>query len=364
MPDTGAAPRSATPRPAVLGMTGPGRSAALLASRIAHRSEPAASRLDRTLRCPPPLRDDPALAAQVNDGLVDWMDRSGILHDHLDELREMNFGRLLMLGYPDADDPDRLLAVAKMVVSIWTADDHYNDSGPLGADPSLSGSRQGLAYAVVDPTALPARYARSIQDGLDRDPVRAAIRSAWQHLCRYADPVQQNRIRHQIAATAIACAQEASWRMTGASPRIWEYLVSRTNNSFRLCLSLIEPACGYTVPSADYSDPRLRRITAVAGLMSGLVNDLYSMARERAEPGASFDLPALIAAEEKGTGSEAVDRCIEIHNELADTLDAESVALAAHAALTGSAPLQRYLVGIQGWMGGNRAWHATSSRYQ
>jgi 2-methylisoborneol synthase len=94
------------------------------------------------LYCPPPVRDEPALARAVNDRLIEWIGQVGIYPGRLSELREADFGRLVMPTYPDTDEPDRLLAAAKIAMAGWAADDHYCDNPALGAAPAMTGARR------------------------------------------------------------------------------------------------------------------------------------------------------------------------------------------------------------------------------
>ncbi|WP_051969739.1 terpene synthase family protein [Kitasatospora azatica] len=107
------------------------------------------------------------------------------------------------------------------------------------------------------------------------------------------------------------------------------------------------------------TDPRVRRAVKLAAGASTLVNDLYSMARQPSGTELGFDLPQLIAQEEKCSLREAADRTVEIHDELVRTFEIEAALLS----LTGSPQLWRFLMGLWAWLGGNREWHAGSPRY-
>lgn len=338
------------------GPSGIGTSAAHLARTIS-RAGTASTR--DNLRCPPALRHDPVLERAVNDGLVEWAGQVGIFPGRLDALREMNFGRLITLTYVDTDDYDRLLAVARMTLAWWTADDYYCDDASLGSVPALLGSRLAVAYTATDPVAMPDRYTAALDDAVDREPVLAAHRSAWRGLSRYTTAAQAERIRHEAATLFLGYEQEASWRHEDRLPPVWEYLLNRAVNSFRPNLGMIDAVAGYEVPATEFADPRVRRVMNLAGTASVLVNDLYSMAKERSSPGLDFDLPAVIAAEEGCAHEEAVRRSIRIHNDLVHAYEKEAAALA----LTGSPALGRFLAGMWAWIGGNREWHATTARY-
>lgn len=180
------------------------------------------------LYCPPPLRDDPALAAAVNDGILAWAGDIGLYEGRLEELRAADFGRLIMLAHPDCDDPDRLLAAANCAVSEWSVDDYYceedaDDSAPDGTRSSAEaelGPRLELAAAAIDPVHLPARYVAQLEAALDADPILRAFRTSFEHLGRYASPAQLARLRTEIAGwfIALAARKRVGARRDGCRP--------------------------------------------------------------------------------------------------------------------------------------------------
>jgi 2-methylisoborneol synthase len=145
------------------------------------------------LYCPGPVRDDEALGEEVNDRLVAWARQVGIYAGRLDHLRAANFGRLMMLTYPQTDDPDRLLAAGRCVLAEWAADDHYCDDDAAGADPQLLAPRLAIAMTALDPAHLPTRYAPELEQAMREDPVLVGLRSAVEHMPRYATPAQMAR---------------------------------------------------------------------------------------------------------------------------------------------------------------------------
>ncbi|MFE7745742.1 family 2 encapsulin nanocompartment cargo protein terpene cyclase [Nocardia sp. NPDC057455] len=320
------------------------------------------------LYCPPPLRDDPALAEAVNTGIVDWAREIGLYEGRLDELRDADFGRLIMLAHPDCDDADRLLAAAKCAVSEWSVDDYYceedaDDRAPDGTPSSAEaelGPRLELAAAAMDPVHLPARYVAQLEAALEADPILRAFRTSFDHMARYARPAQLARLRTEIAGWFIALGAEAGWRAAGRMPPVWEYLTNRQPHSFLPCMAPTDVVGGYELQAAEYTDPAVRRVVTTAALASQMVNDLYSMAREDLSNGREFNLPTVLAAEERCTRREAVLRTAEVHDELVHRFEREAAPLAA----TGSPELRRFLAGLWAWMGGNRAWHADSKRYR
>ncbi|WP_067841903.1 family 2 encapsulin nanocompartment cargo protein terpene cyclase [Nocardia lijiangensis] len=320
------------------------------------------------LYCPPPLRDDPALATAVNEGLLAWAEDIGLYEGRLDELRKADFGRLIMLAHPDCANADQLLAAAKCAVSEWSVDDYYceedaDDRAPDGTPSSPEaelGPRLELCMAVMDPAHLPARYAPQLERALQADPILRAFRTSFEHLARYATPAQLARLRTEIGGWFIALGAEAGWRGAGRMPPVWEYLANRQPHSFLPCMAPIDTLGGYEVPAAEYTHPAVRRVTTTAALAAQMVNDLYSMAREDLSNGREFNLPTVLAAEEQCSRREAVLHTAAVHDELVHRFEREAAPLAA----SGSPELRRFLLGLWAWMGGNRAWHADSRRYK
>jgi len=335
------------------GPTGLGTSALRIS---AGRSADGGSDSDTELYCPPALRDDEALGEEVNDRLVDWAGKIGIYPGQLYRVQAANFGRLMMLTHPATDDPDRLLAAGKCVLAEWATDDHFLDEESMGADAKVIGSRLGITYAAVDPADLPVGYAPQLDQALSEEPVAAAYRSAFDHLSQYATATQMARLRHELAVMFMAYNHEANWRAVGRIPPVWEYLTHRHENSFLPPMVLVDPIAGYELPSFEFADRRVRRVFALAGTASVILNDLYSMAKES---NTDFDLPKVIAAEEKCTPQEAIERTVQVHNELMHTFVKEATVLSQ----LGSLALRRFLADIWAWLGGNREWHSTTERY-
>ncbi|AHH17356.1 hypothetical protein NONO_c25610 [Nocardia nova SH22a] len=319
------------------------------------------------LYCPPPARDDPGLAAAVDEGILQWATEIGLYEGRLDELAKAGFGRLIMLAHPDCDDADRLLAAAKCAVSEWSVDDYYceedaDDHAPDGTESSAEaelGPRLELAMATMDPVELPARYQIQLDRALGADPILRAFRTSFEHLAHYADPTQLARLRTEIGGWFIALGAEAGWRAAGRMPPVWEYLANRQPHSFLPCMAPIDAVGGYRLDADGYCDPRMRRAVTTAALAAQMVNDLYSMAREDLSGGREFNLPTVLAAEEGCSRREAVQRTAAVHDELVHRFEAEAAAWVA----TASPPQRRFLEGLWAWMGGNRAWHADSRRY-
>ncbi|MEV5876066.1 family 2 encapsulin nanocompartment cargo protein terpene cyclase [Streptomyces sp. NPDC052101] len=347
---------------AALGRTGNGASVAPLRATAAEpRREASASASSVSdpgprLHCPPAVRDDRALGETVTARLVEWAGEMGIYPGQLDMIRQADFGRLMMLAHPETDDPDRLLAAAKCGLAEWAVDDHYVDGEVEQARPEQLGQRLAIAHSVIDQANLPLQYAPQLEEVVRADPVARALRDSLRNLHSFATTSQVRRLRHELGIMFVAYGQEGYWQASGHRPPVWEYLMHRHENSFIPCMVLVDAIAGYEIPYGEFSDLRVRRAFTLAGTATVIVNDIYSMAKE--DP-ADFSLPRLIATEDDCSLEEAVDRTIDIHNELMLTFETEAAALAR----TGSPELRRFLASTWAWVGGSREWHATSGRY-
>jgi 2-methylisoborneol synthase len=308
------------------------------------------------LHCPPHLRDDRALGEEVNQRLLAWAEEIGIYPGQLEKVQRANFGRLMMLTHAETSDPERLLAAARCALAEWSVDDHYIDGDVDQVDPDLLGQRLAIAYAAIDPAHLPQEYAPQLEQTLRNDPVMRALRSSISLLGEFATGSQVSRLRHELSVMFVAYNQEAVWRHTKEMPPVWEYIMHRHENSFIPCMVLIDAVGGYELPRAEFDDDRVRRAFTMAGTASVIVNDLYSMP---AEDDTDTSLPRVIANEDGCSIEEAIDRTVDIHNELMHTFEAESAVLFA----AGSPALKRFLGGVWAWLGGNREWHRTTGRY-
>jgi hypothetical protein len=313
------------------------------------------------LHCPDPVRLDERLAAKVDDLLLAWVDEVEIFPGRRDVVADSRFGRFAMLVHPDTDDPDRLLLSAQCTVSLFAVDDYYCDDERTGSDPALIGPRLSLALAALEPAHLTGHYPWELAAALAADPILVALRRCFERVAAFATPAQLARVRHETIAMFVTMAAEGGWRISGAVPAVWEYLAHRQVNSFLPCMSLIDIIGGYELPASVYSLPGVRRATTLAASVTICANDLYSAQKEALAEIGDFNLPGLIARAEGCSLQHAVERAAAIHNELVHAYEATERELL----LEGADPLLgRWLAGLRAFVGGSRAWHATSGRYR
>ncbi|WP_339493832.1 family 2 encapsulin nanocompartment cargo protein terpene cyclase [Pseudomonas sp. RA_105y_Pfl2_P56] len=314
----------------------------------------------RPLRCPEAQDIDENLGAEVNRRLMSWIEQVGIFPGKQTAVRDSNFGRFAMLCHRDTDDPDRLLLSAQCFAALFAVDDYYCDDERTGSVPQLVGPRLSLALAAMEPAYLPVPFSVELDQALLRDPVLVALRAYMHRVAQFSTPSQLARIRHETIAMFVTMTAEATWRIERMVPAIWEYLAQRQINSFLPCMSLIDVIGGYELPANIYSSPAVRRVTVLAASATMIANDLYSARKENMAQIGDFNLPSLLAREQRGSLSDAMSRSADIHDEVVRLYEEADQALRAGS----SSLLLRYLNGVQTWLAGNLEWHKHSGRYQ
>ncbi|GAA0370960.1 hypothetical protein NE235_29340 [Actinoallomurus spadix] len=311
------------------------------------------------LYCPETVRVDEDLGDRVNDALVAWAEETGIYAGRLEAFRSTGFGRLAMLTHPDTDDPDRLLLAAQLNAAWWACDDYYADESELGATPIELPPRLALVMSAMDPPPSAGEFTGPLEEAVRADPVLVALASATAHLRRHATPEQVMRVCNTTFQMYVSWTAYAAWRFGGGLPPAWRYLAARQHDSFYTSMTLIDVVGGYRLPGELFYAPEVHRAVMQAGTASVIVNDLHSVAREAADD-QTDNLVLLVAAERDCSLREAIETCVRLHNAFVRDFRSAQERLAA----VPSAELQRFLRGVQAWMGGGAEWHGTSSRYR
>ncbi|RFS83298.1 terpene synthase [Actinomadura spongiicola] len=310
--------------------------------------------------CPLTARVDDDLAREVNDRLVAWAAEVGIYADRLDRFRDTGFGRLAVLAHPETDDVDALLLAAKMNAAWWASDDYYADETDLGAAPVELPPRLALVMSAMDPPPPAGRYTEQLEDAIRADPVLVALRSATEHVRRLGSTSQVMRICTITSQMYVSWAAYAAWRHTGERPPVWRYLAARQHDSFYTSMTLVDIVGGYQLDANLFWEPRVHRAVMQAGTASVIVNDLYSAEKEAADELPDCNVVLLIAEEEGCPLREAAETAVAMHNHFVRGFEAGQKELAALP----SPELQRFLLGVQGWMAGGFDWHGSSDRYK
>ncbi|QUH02845.1 2-methylisoborneol synthase [Saccharopolyspora erythraea] len=315
------------------------------------------------LYCPPPPPERPEVAAEINRRVVVWMQGLGLGgEDNVAGVYKHDPGRGITLCHPGSQDVERMTAAGKMIVAETAVDDYFCETNSRrDANDQTIGPNLSLAQSAIDAPRLTPDLQASWNKCRDDHPVLRAQHEAFDDLERIGSPAQAQRIRHDIAQLYLGYNAENGWRLLNRLPPVWQYLANRQMNSFRPCLNLTDALDGYELAPQLYAHPLVQDCTARATLIATLYNDLASCEREIREHGLPFNLPAVIAAEQRIALDEAFVQACEIHNELIQALEeatAEATAALADPALT------RYLTGLWSWLAGSRHWHFTTARHR
>ncbi|MFC5720773.1 family 2 encapsulin nanocompartment cargo protein terpene cyclase [Streptomyces gamaensis] len=316
---------------------------------------PPSSQRIEGLYCPPAVRDDRALADEVNARLVEWAEKEISLYPDT-ELREplvgFDAGRSVVLCHPDAPGIDHLMAAARLLIGENAVDDYFCEA-EYGGSADRRGAALAVAQSAIDPAHNTPRYEADWRTGLDSHPALRSMRSAMDYFYALATPAQAQRFRHDIVNLYLGYNAEGDCISRERTPAVWEYLVQRQFNSFRACLNITDSIGGYELPAQLYAEPGVQRAVALSSNASTICNDLYSLRKEQASGRFHYSLPTVIAAEEECSIEDAFQKAIGVHNEIVHLFEEEAAALSAANPL-----VARFVTGLHNWMTGNHEWHA------
>ncbi|GHF71196.1 2-methylisoborneol synthase [Streptomyces mashuensis] len=307
------------------------------------------------LYCPPAVRDDRALADEVNARLVEWAEKEVGLYPET-ELRDalvgFDAGRSVVLCHPDAVGIDHLMAAARLLIGENAVDDYFCEA-EYGGTADRRGAALAVAQSAIDPAHNIPRYEADWRAGLDSHPALRSMRSAMDYFEALATPAQAHRFRHDIANLYLGYNAEGDCISRERTPTVWEYLVQRQFNNFRPCLTLTDSVGGYELPAHLFADPRVQRAVTLSSNASTICNDLYSLRKEQASGRFHYSLPTVIAAEEDCSIEDAFQKAIEVHNDIVHLFEEQAAELSATNPL-----VARFVAGLANWMSGNHEWHA------
>ncbi|MFC7304569.1 family 2 encapsulin nanocompartment cargo protein terpene cyclase [Streptomyces monticola] len=308
------------------------------------------------LYSPPPVRDDRALADEINGRLVEWAEQDDVdLYPDVD-LREalvgFDPGRSVVLCHPDAPGVEHLMAAARLLVGENAVDDYFCEA-EYGGSADRRGAVLALAQSAIDPAHNTPRYEADWRSGLDSHPALRSMRSAMGHFRALATPAQAHRYRHDIASLYLGYNAEGDCIHQHRTPAVWEYLVQRQFNSFRPCLTITDAIGGYELPAALFAEPGVQRAVALSSNASTICNDLYSLRKEQRSERFHYSLPTVIAAEDDCSIEDAFQKSIEVHNDIVRLFEEQAAELSATHPL-----VARFMTGLSNWIGGNHEWHA------
>jgi len=314
---------------------------------------------DVVLRHRAPYRDNVELGEELNERIIQWAEGLGLYGGHLDYLRKCNFGRYVMLTYAFSDDRERLFAACQANVSLFGVDDYFVDDERAGVKLEEVGRNLSLCMSAIDDPFLNAQYNADTDHAMNEHPILSSLRDYMSNSARFSTPQQLARLRHEDMCLFLGMLHETSWRMNGTIAPVWEYLGCRQMNSLTTCIAMIDIVEGYEVPHNIYSSTKVRQVVKLAGLITVLVNDLVSSAKEEEAGLDQYGIREAIQKEENCTFEEAHRLGVKLHNELFRIFEDQCAELMVFA----TPELRRYLIGLEAWIAGNYEWHQTSERY-
>ncbi|NUR57303.1 MAG: hypothetical protein HOV87_01115 [Catenulispora sp.] len=338
--------------------TGLGTSAAALAEA----GRPA--RAVAGLYCPGAVRDDPALAAEVQQRLDTWATEVGAQPAAVARL-----GRLAMLTHPDTADPARL-AVAGQLLALGAMVHSATLPSPAASVPVVELPAAGLANGadaasmstlmptlmpmsapelgaavdtaleeMFDACDLPGSAGRPATPGALTDhPVAVSALAGLSALP--ASPYQVDRVRREYQVLAASAPTRS-----GPHPP-WEHLALGHLNAYSPVLAALDALDGYELPPPAAARPELRRVRQLAALAAALLHDV-------AAPSPTGLSAAIARADGLGAAA-AVRRAAAVHDDAMRAFQQHATLLAGSTADLG---IRRYLAGLWTWLGGHRSWH-------
>ncbi|MEV0522387.1 family 2 encapsulin nanocompartment cargo protein terpene cyclase [Streptomyces sp. NPDC050439] len=321
----------------------------------AHSGSESSSRRIEGLYCPPAVRDDRALADEINHRLVEWAEHEVGLYpgaEHGEALIGFDPGRSVVLCHPDAPGIDHLMAAARLLVGENAVDDYFCEA-EYGGLADRRGAALAVAQSAIDPAHNTPRYEADWRSGVESHPALRSMRSAMDHFRALATPAQAHRYRHDISGLYLGYNAEGDCITQRRTPAVWEYLVQRQFNNFRPCLTITDAVGGYELPAHLFAEPAVQRAVALSSNAATLCNDLYSLRKEQQSERFHYSLPTVIAAEEECSIEDAFQKSIEVHNDLVHLFEEQAAVLSATDPL-----VARFMAGLSNWVGGNHEWHA------
>jgi 2-methylisoborneol synthase len=332
----------------------------MAASRLSQAGRPA--RVTEALYCPPAVRDDPALAAAVQQRVDQWACGVGLAPGPAAGL-----GRLVVLAHPDTHDVGRLAIAARLLAlgrvlaggALGAGEaDLFAPRAEAGAEATAAVLAQALDAAIaeiydgceVPDAALPPRpdparagTGSASDPGDSADMAGPALLSAMAGLSALpASPYQVQRVRREIEALVSAAPGGAGTRPP------WEHLSLGHINAYSPALAALDAVDGFELSPSSAADPELRRAQRLAALAAALLHDI-------AAPSPSGLTAAIARADGLGPGV-AGRRAAEVHDEAMRAFQYHAAQLASSA----DPATRRYLSGLWTWLGGHRSWHAVS----
>jgi len=249
-----------------------------------------------------------------------------------------------------------LMLPGKEVMWLQSFDDVHSDEKPGGTPPD----------ELIE---LLARLTRVIEDPrapmLPDNPWARALRDLRLDVAEHATAVQVDRWVQANVEYFSGLLWEAVNRAENRVPALNDYVAMWLKQSAVYpCIVFTDIACGYEVPAAEWSDPRVRTLREMVSAIIGWDNDLTSYdkevhrCRQRSFP-VEQNLVSVLAAELNCP----VGQAVTLAGAMRDRAMVRFLRLRDEVAAAGSAVLARYACGLGQWVRGYLDYSGQSPRY-
>ncbi|MFI9785180.1 hypothetical protein ACIHEI_17000 [Kitasatospora sp. NPDC051984] len=254
---------------------------------------------------------------------------------------------------------DMLRLLSDWYVWLFSFDDGYCEDRERGARPAPLARTTALLARVLDADLAEADVAEAGLDG-PAHTFAAALRDIRDRVAAQASPSQLFRWECSVRDYLHAQVWEAANREAGLVPGPAEYVAMRRHaGATYTCLTLVDVAAGYEVPSAEADSPALRRLRDITANLVSWDNDLYSHAKETAGGQGRHNLVEVLALHHRCSSAEARKSAIAMR----DAEMAAFVELSRTVRTTGSPATAAYARGLGLWLRGHIDWSRSSSRF-
>jgi len=303
---------------------------------------------------------DPALSPAADAAeaqVLAWADRFELHADarQREYLARARFPLFPARSLPDAD-PELLPLAGKEVMWLQSFDDVYSDETPGGTP-------------LHDYVVLLGKLARILEepraDLLPGNRWAAALRDLRLEVVAHASTVQLDRWVRAHLDYFDGLLWEAVNREADRGPDVDDYVTMWLKQSgVYPCIAFTDIACGYEVPAAGWTDPRVRMLREMTAAIIGWDNDLTSYNKE-ALRAAQYGFPAIqnlvavLAVQQDCTVAEAAARAARMRNHAM----ARFVALRDRVVADSDVATGSYVRGLGQWIRGYLDYSAQSPRY-
>jgi len=290
---------------------------------------------------------------EVEQRSMRWMIRYGFCDDPARRSRVMatRAAEWSTRVAPNAS-PEGLQVLSDSVYRDLMFDDEILDhDNPADADPTRVLSYvQNLLHVMNHPEARPGP-----------DPYLQTLHDVARRWRSFASPTALRRWIEGHTTWLYAAAAVIGHRARGTLPDLDEYLIiGPPDRGNTMSISGIEMAEGTALCTAEMEDPRVRAITAAAGVVVTFDNDLFSYPREVVRGTPESNIVGVLRHSRRLTVQAAVadavrlrDRTLCLYLSLRDQMRSRA-----------SSDLRAYLDQLDHYIRGNIDWSLTAPRYQ